>query len=175
MVVLVVLVKEAFMTDHENTQHQPNTGETDQTHESGWIAAVRKRGAEFLKLTRGSLRTAQMIHQHGFPLPPYKKERQPATPEEMKVLNDALSTVTTQAEAANAAPIWAAAHDSIDPLHHEAVLTHEGDTQDSAHSPKTHIYYDGKLIKTQTFSQLYARMLHQKPETNQRTIVSPED
>ena len=37
------------MTDHENknTQHRPSTGETDQTHESGWMAAVRKRGAEF--------------------------------------------------------------------------------------------------------------------------------
>ena len=117
------------MTDHENknTQHRPSTGETDQTHESGWMAAVRKRGAEFLKLTKGSLRTARMIHQHGLP------------------------------------------------LHHEAVLTHENDTQDDAPSPKTHIYYDGKLIKTQTFSQLYARMLRQKPETNQRTIVSPED
>lgn len=160
------------MTDHENTQHQPNTGETDQTHESGWIAAVRKRGAEFLKLTRGSLRTAQMIHQHGFPLPPYKKERTPATPEEMKVLNDVLSTVTARAEAANAAPIWAAAHDSIDPPHHEAVPTHEGDTQDSARSPKTGFYYDGECIQAQPFQH----MLRQKPGTNQRnTIVSPED
>ncbi len=130
------------MTDHENTQHWPSTGETDQTHESGWIAAVRKRGAEFLKLTKGSLRTARMIHQHGLPLPPCVKEgqRQPATSEEIKVLNDVLSTVAAQTETATAPTHTATAHDSIDPLHHEAVLTHEGGTQDSARSPKTHIY-----------------------------------
>lgn len=76
MVVLVVPVKEAFMTDHENknTQHQPSTGETDQAHESGWIAAVRKRGAKFLKLAKGSFRTARMIHRYGLPLSPYKKK-----------------------------------------------------------------------------------------------------
>lgn len=140
MVFLVVLVKEAFMTNHENTQHQPNTGETDQAHESGWIAAVRKRGAEFLKLTKGSLHTARMIHRHGLPLPPYRKEGQPATSEEIKVLNDVLSTVAAQTETATAPTHTATAHDSIDPLHHEAVLTHEGGTQDSARSPKNHIY-----------------------------------
>lgn len=53
---------------------------------------------------------------------------------------------------------------------------HKSDTQDDAPSLKTHIYYDGELIETQTFPQLYARMLRQKPETNQQsTIVSPED
>ncbi len=85
----------------------------------------------------------------------------------MKVLNDALSTITAQAEAVNAAPTHTAAHDSIDPLHHEAALTHEGGAQDDAPSPKTHIYYDGEPIKTQTFPQLYTRMLRQKPKTNQ--------
>jgi hypothetical protein len=118
MVVLVVPVKEAFMTDHENknTQHQPSTGETDQAHESGWIAAVRKRGAKFLKLAKGSFRTARMIHQHGFPLPSYVKEgqRQPATSEEMKVLSDNLSTVAARAETAAAPTHTATAHDSID-------------------------------------------------------------
>ena len=134
------------MIDHENknTQHQPSTGETDQAHESGWIAAVRKRGAKFLKLAKGSFRTARMIHQHGFPLPSYVKEGQPATPEEMKVLNDVLSTATAQAEAVNAAPTHTAAHDSINPLHNEGVLTHEGSTQDGARSPKTSFYYDGE-------------------------------
>lgn len=104
------------MTDHENTQHRPSTGETDQAHESGWIAAVRKRGARFLALTRGSLHTARMIHQHGFPLPSYVKEgqRQPATSEEMKVLSDVLSTVAARAETAAAPTHTATAHDSID-------------------------------------------------------------
>ena len=164
------------MTNHENTQHQPSTGETDQAHESGWIAAARKRGARFLELTKGSLHTARMIHRHGLPLPPYKKEGQPATPEEMKVLNDVLSTVAARAETAAAPTHTVKAHDSIDPPHHEAVLTHENNTQDDAPSPKTHIYYDGKLIKPQTFSQLYTRILRQKPKTDQRnTIASPED
>ena len=64
------------MTDHENknTQHRSSAGETDQTHESGWMAAVRKRGARFLELTKGSLHTARMIYRHGLPLPPYVKE-----------------------------------------------------------------------------------------------------
>lgn len=105
------------MTDYENknTQHQPNTGETDQAHESGWIAAVRKRGAKFLKLAKGSFRTARMIYRHGLPLPPYVKERQrqPATSEEMKVLNNVLSTVA-RAETAAAPTHTATAHDSID-------------------------------------------------------------
>ena len=117
------------MTDYENrnTQHRPSTGETDQGYESGWIAAVRKRGAKFLKLTKGSLYAARTIHRHGFPLPPYVKEgqRQPATSEEMEVLNDVLSTVAARAETAAAPTHTATAHDSIDPLHHEAVLTHE--------------------------------------------------
>lgn len=137
MVVLVVLTQEAFMTNHENTQHRPSTSETDQTHEGGWLAAVRKRGARFLKLTKGSLHTVRMIHQHGLPLPPYKKERQPATPEEMSVLNGVLSTVAARAEASNATPTHAAARNSIDFSHHEAVLTHESGTQDDAPSPKT--------------------------------------
>lgn len=94
----------------------------------------------------------------------------------MDALNGILSTASAQAEAANAAPTHTAAHDSIDPLHHKAVLTHESDTQDDAPSPKTHIYYDGEPIKTQTFPQLYARMLRQKPETNQQnTIASLEN
>lgn len=101
------------MTDHENTQHRPSTSETDQAHESGWIAAARKRGARFLELTKGSLHTARMIYRHGLPLPPYKKEGQPATPEEM-VLNDALSTVAARAETAAAPTHTATAHDSID-------------------------------------------------------------
>ena len=162
------------MTDHEYTQHQPSTGETDQTHESGWIAAVRKRGAKFLKLTKGSFHTARMIHEHGFPLPPYVKEgqRQPATSEEIKVLNDVLSTVAARAETAAAPTHTATAHDSIDPLHHEAVLTHEGGAQDSARSLKTGFYYGGRFIQAQPFQH----MLRQKPETNQRsTIASPED
>lgn len=94
----------------------------------------------------------------------------------MSALNGVLSPTAAQAEAANAAPTHTAAHDSIDPLHHEAVLTHESDTQNDVPSPKTHIYYDGELIKTQTFPQLYARMLRQKPKTNRRnTIASPKD
>lgn len=62
------------MTDHENTQHRPSTSETNQAYESGWIAAVRKRGARFLALTRGPLHTARMIYRHGLPLSPYKKK-----------------------------------------------------------------------------------------------------
>ena len=166
------------MTNHENTQHRPSTGETPQSHENGLITTLRGLGAKSLERTKQTLHTAQLIHRHGFPLPPHVKEgqRQPATSEEMKVLNDVLSTVAARAETAATPTHTAAAHDSIDPLHHEAVLTHKSDTQDDAPSPKTHIYYDGKLIKTQTFPQLYARMLRQKPETNQQsTIVSPED
>ena len=102
------------MTDHENTQHRPSTSETNQAYESGWIAAVRKRGARFLALTRGPLHTARMIYRHGLPLPPYKKEGQPATPEEMKVLNDAIFTVTARAKTAAAPTHTATAHDSID-------------------------------------------------------------
>lgn len=56
------------MTNHENTQHRPSTSETDQTHESGWLAAVRQRGARFLELTKGPLHTARMIHQRGLSL-----------------------------------------------------------------------------------------------------------
>ena len=159
------------MTDYENknTQHQPSTGETSQSHENGLITTLRGLGAKSLERTKQTLHTAQLIHRHGFPLPPYVKERQrqPATSEEMKVLNDVLSTVAARAETAAAPTHTATAHDSIDPLHHEAVLTHESDTQDDAPSPKTHIYYDGRLIKTQTFPQSYARMLRQKPKTNQ--------
>ena len=159
------------MADYENknTQHQPSTGETSQSHENGLITTLRGLGAKSLEHTKQTLRTARLIHQHGFPLPPYIKEgqRQPATSEEMEVLNDVLSTVAAQAETAAAPTHTAAAHDSIDPLHHEAVLIHKSDTQDDAPSPTTHIYYDGKLIKPQTFSQLYTRILRRKPKTNQ--------
>lgn len=159
------------MTNHENAQHQPNTGETDQAHESGWIAAVRKRGAEFLKLTKGSLHTARMIHRHGLPLPPYREEGQPATSEEMKVLNNVLSTVAARAETAAAPTHTATAHDSIDPLHHEAVLIHKSDTQDDTRSPKTGFHYGGEFIQARPFQHML-----RKPETNQRsTITSPED
>ncbi len=76
------------MTDHENknTQHWPSTGETPQSHENGLITTLRGLGAKSLEHTIQTLRTARLIHQHGFPLPPYVKERQrqPATPEEMK-------------------------------------------------------------------------------------------
>lgn len=64
----------------------------------------------------------------------------------MNALNNVLSTVAARAEAANAAPTHTTAHDSINPLHHEVVLTHEGSTQDDARSPKTSFYYDGKFI-----------------------------
>ena len=46
----------------------------------------------------------------------------------MKVLNDVLSTVAARAETAAAPTHTVKAHDSIDPPHHEAVLTHENDT-----------------------------------------------
>lgn len=76
------------MTDHENknTQHWPSTGETPQSHENGLITTLRGLGAKSLEHTIQTLRTARLIHQHGFPLPHYVKERQrqPATPEEMK-------------------------------------------------------------------------------------------
>ena len=164
------------MTNHENTQHQPNTGETPQSQHNRLITTLRGLGAKSLEHTRQTLHTARMIHRHGLPLPPYREEGQPATSGEMKVLNDVLSTVAAQTETAAAPTHTATAHDSIDPLHHEAVLTHENDTQDDAPSPKTHIYSDGKLIKPQTFSQLYTRILRQKPKTDQRnTIASPED
>ncbi len=161
------------MTNHENTQHRPNTGETPQSHENGLITTLRGLGAKSLERTKQTLRTARLINRHGFPLPPYIKEgqRHPATSEEMKVLNDVLSTVVARAETAAAPTHTATAHDSIDPPHHEAVLTHEGGAQDDAPSPTTHIYYNGELIKTQTFQHML-----RKPETNQpSTIVSPED
>ena len=163
MVVLVALTQEAFMTNHENTQYRSSAGETTPLHESRPATLLQKLGKRSLKL----LDTARLIYRYGFPLPPYREEGQPATSEEMSALNGVLSPTAAQAEAANAAPTHTAAHDSIDPSHHEAVLTHEGGTQDSAPSPKTHIYYDGELIKTQTFPQLYKRMLHQKSKTNQ--------
>ena len=99
----------------------------------------------YKNLARDSLKlldTAQLIHRHGLPLPPYREEGQPATSEEMSALNGVLSPTAAQAEAANAAPTYTAAHDSIDPSHHEAVLTHE----DSAQPPKTGFYYDGEPI-----------------------------
>ena len=134
------------MTDYENknTQHQPSTGETSQSHENGLITTLRGLGAKSLERTKHTLASAPLIHWYGFPLPPYVKERQrqPAT-----------------------------SHDSIDPLHHEAVLTHEGGTQDSAHSLKTGFYYGGKFIQAQSFQHML-----RKPETNQQnTIASPED
>ena len=163
------------MTDYENknTQHQPSTGETSQSHENGLITTLRGLGAKSLERTKQTLHTAQLIHRHGFPLPPYVKERQwqSATSKEMKVLNDVLSTVAAQAETAAAPTHTATAHDSIDPLHHEAVLTHEGSTQDSARSLKTDFYYGGKLIQAQSFQHML-----RKSETNQQnTIASPED
>ena len=161
------------MTNHENTQHQPNTGETPQSHENGLITTLRGLGAKSLEHTRQTLRTARLIHRHGFPLPPYIKEgqRQPATSEEMKVLNDVLSTVTAQAETAAAPTHAVKAHDSIDPPHHEAVLTHENDTQDDAPSPKTGFHYGGEFIQARPFQHML-----RKPETNQQnTIASPED
>lgn len=131
------------MTDYENTQHRPSTSETDQAYESKWIATMRKRGARFLELTKGALHTARMIHRHGLPpLPPYKKERQPATPEEMSVLNGVLSTVAARAKASNAASTHTAARNSIDFSHHEAALTHK----DNAQPPKTGIHSDGEPI-----------------------------
>lgn len=142
MVVLVVPVKEAFMTDHENknTQHRSSAGETTPLHESRLATFLQKLGKRSLKL----LDTARLIYRYGPPLPPYRKEGQPATPEEMDALNNVLSTVAARAEAANAAPTHTTAHDSINPLHHEVVLTHEGSTQDGARSPKTSFYYDGE-------------------------------
>ena len=104
------------MTDHENknTQHRPSTGETPQSHENGLITTLRELGAKSLERTKQTLRTARLIHRHGLPLPPYKKEGQPATPEEMKVLNDAIFTVTARAKTAAAPTHTATAHDSID-------------------------------------------------------------
>ena len=157
------------MTNHENTQHQPSASETTPLYESRLATFLQKLGKRSLKL----LDTAQLIYRYGLPLAPYIKEgqRKPATSEEMKVPNDVLSTVPARAETAVAPTHTATAHDSIDPLHHEAVLTHKGGAQDDAPSPTTHIYYNGELIKTQTFQHML-----RKPETNQpSTIVSPED
>ncbi len=116
------------MTDHENknTQHRSSAGETTPLHESRLATFLQKLGKRSLKL----LDTARLIYRYGPPLPPYRKEGQPATPEEMDALNNVLSTVAARAEAANAAPTHTTAHDSINPLHHEVVLTHEGSTQD---------------------------------------------
>ncbi len=161
------------MTNHENTQHQPSTGEAPQSHENGLITTLRGLGAKSLERTKQTLRTARLIHRHGFPLPPYIKEgqRHPATSEEMKVLNDVLSTVAARAGTAAAPTHTATAHDSIDPLHHEAVLIHKSDTQDSARSPKTGFHYGGEFIQARPFQHML-----RKPETNQRsTITSPED
>ena len=91
------------MTDHENTQHRPNTGETPQSHENGLITTLRGLGAKSLERTKQTL--------------------------------------------------------------------HKGGAQDDAPSPTTHIYYNGELIKAQSFQHML-----RKPETNQRsTIASPED
>ncbi len=155
------------MTNHENTQHRPNTGETPQSHESRSATFLQKLGKRSLKL----LNTAQLIHRYGLPLPPYRKEGHPATSEEMKVLNDVLSTVAARAETAAAPTHTATAHDSIDPLHHEAVLIHKSDTQDDTRSPKTGFHYGGEFIQARPFQHML-----RKPETNQRsTITSPED
>ena len=116
------------MTDHENknTQHRSSAGETTPLHESRLATFLQKLGKRSLKL----LDTAQLIYRYGLPLPPYIKEgqQQPATSEEMKVLNGVLSTVAARAETAAAPTHTVKAHDSIDPPHHEAVLTHENDT-----------------------------------------------
>lgn len=100
------------MTDHENknTQHRSSAGETTPLHESRLATFLQKLGKRSLKL----LDTARLIYRYGPPLPPYRKEGQPATSEEMKVLNGALSTVTTRAETAAAPTHTATAHDSID-------------------------------------------------------------
>jgi hypothetical protein len=114
------------MTNHENTQHQPSASETTPLYESRLATFLQKLGKRSLKL----LDTAQLIYRYGLPLPPYIKEgqQQPATSEEMKVLNGVLSTVAARAETAAAPTHTVKAHDSIDPPHHEAVLTHENDT-----------------------------------------------
>lgn len=70
------------MTDHENTQYQPNTNETDQAHKNRLITTLRHLGATSLTFALRTLHTAQLIHRHGFPLPSYKKEES-ATPREM--------------------------------------------------------------------------------------------
>lgn len=75
------------MTNHENTQYRSSAGETTPLHESRLATFLQKLGKRSLKL----LDTAQLIHRHGLPLPPYREEGQPATSEEMSALNGVLS------------------------------------------------------------------------------------
>ena len=68
------------MTDHENTQYQPNTNETDQAHKNRLITTLQQLGTKsltFAKHTKHTLHTAQLIHRHGFPLPSYEKKNRP--------------------------------------------------------------------------------------------------
>ena len=74
---------EDSMTDHEN---RPSASEISQAHESDQTATLRQKfGAKFLELaerTKGFIDTARTIYWHGFPLPPYEKDK-PATPREV--------------------------------------------------------------------------------------------
>lgn len=70
------------MTDHENTQYQPNTNETDQAHKNRLITTLQQLGAKSLTFAKHTLHTAQLIYRHGFPLPSYEKEES-AAPREM--------------------------------------------------------------------------------------------
>lgn len=74
---------EDSMTDHKN---RPSASEISQAHESDQTATLRQKfGAKFLELaerTKGFIDTARTIYWHGFPLPPYEKDK-PATPREM--------------------------------------------------------------------------------------------